>query len=145
MNDATHPAAQFCEGLTIGGFSDWYLPAINEVEVCYFNLKPTTNSNYTGGAEPMGWPNGSNPNAVPSRSSAYTSGTPAQTSATIFRTGNAEAFPTGSGYWSSTQSADPRPGYARCTNFEIGYQYNQPKGHPNYSNRRVRAIRRVAV
>ena len=29
MNNATHPAAQFCEGLTIGGFSDWYMPAIS--------------------------------------------------------------------------------------------------------------------
>ena len=32
MNDANHPAAQFCEGLTIGGFSDWYMPAKNEQE-----------------------------------------------------------------------------------------------------------------
>jgi hypothetical protein len=45
MNDASHPAAQFCEGLTIGTFSDWYMPAQNELEVCYFNLKPTTTSN----------------------------------------------------------------------------------------------------
>jgi hypothetical protein len=45
MNNASHPAAEFCEGLTIGSFSDWYMPANNELEVCYFNLKPTTLSN----------------------------------------------------------------------------------------------------
>jgi hypothetical protein len=37
MNDVVHPAAQFCEGLTVGGFSDWYMPAKNELEVCYYN------------------------------------------------------------------------------------------------------------
>jgi hypothetical protein len=59
MNNASHPAAQFCEGLTIGSFSDWYMPAQNELDVCYFNLKPTTNSNDTS--------SGTNTNAVPSR------------------------------------------------------------------------------
>jgi hypothetical protein len=87
MNNASHPAAQFCEGLTIGTFSDWYMPAKNELEVCYFNLKPTTASNVTSA--------GTNTNAVPSRGSNYTVGTPAQTSATDFQTGNTEAFAAG--------------------------------------------------
>jgi hypothetical protein len=38
-NDTSHPAAYFCKGLTIGGFSDWYLPARNELLVM-FNLGP---------------------------------------------------------------------------------------------------------
>ena len=66
MNDVTHPAAQFCEGLTIGGFTDWYMPATNELEICYYNLKPTTDSNNTS--------SGINANAVPARASNYTSG-----------------------------------------------------------------------
>jgi hypothetical protein len=77
MNDPSHPAAEFCEGLTIGGFSNWYMPAKNELEVCYYNLKPTTTSNNTG--------SGTNTNAVPSRGSNYTAGTPAQTAATDFQ------------------------------------------------------------
>jgi hypothetical protein len=60
------------------------MPAKNELEVCYFNLKPTTTSNNTG--------SGTNTNAVPSRGSNYTAGTPAQTAATDFQTGNTEAF-----------------------------------------------------
>ena len=95
MNNATHPAAQFCEALTIGGFSDWYMPAKNELEVCYYNLKPTTTSNNTS--------SGTNTNAVPSRGSNYTAGTPAQTSATAFKTGNSEAFEDPN-YWSSTEA-----------------------------------------
>jgi len=29
MNNASHPAAEFCEGLSIGGYSDWYSPRMN--------------------------------------------------------------------------------------------------------------------
>ena len=45
MNSGTYPMAQFCENLSIGGYTDWYMPAYNELEVCYYNLKPTTTSN----------------------------------------------------------------------------------------------------
>ena len=142
MNDATHPAAQFCEGLTIGGFSDWYMPAINELEVCYYNLKPSTTTNNTGG--------GANPNAVPARASNYTSGNPAQTSAADFRTGTgAEAYAVTAplsyapgAYWSST---DNTTNYARGMGFDTGY--GQAANNFTYKNTslRVRAIRRVAV
>lgn len=133
MNDATHPAAQFCEGLTIGGFSDWYMPARNELEVCYYNLKPTTTSNNTT--------RGSNANAVPARASNYTAGTPAQTTASAFITSTgAQAF-TAADYWSSTQFIAPYPQYAWRQSFSYGYQVNAPKTQSN----RVRAIRRVAV
>src|SRR5687768_13406728 len=37
INDANHPAAQFCRGLSIGGFSDWYLPAKDELSAVYTN------------------------------------------------------------------------------------------------------------
>jgi hypothetical protein len=129
MNDASHPAAQFCEGLTIGGFSDWYMPARNELEVCYYNLKPTTDSNATG--------SGTNTNAVPSRGSNYTAGTPAQTSAAAFQTGNSEAYDNPI-YWSSTELASI---YGRIQDFKYGTQGLVYKT----ASYRVRAIRRVAV
>ena len=130
MNDVTHPAAQFCEGLTIGGFSDWYMPATNELEVCYFNLKPTTQLNNTG--------SGINPNAVPARASNYTTGTPAQTTAAAFITSTgAEAF-ANDVYWSSTQVSAI---YARRQIFGNGVIYGDNK----IVDCKVRAIRRVAV
>ena len=68
MNSATYPAAQFCKAVTAGGQSDWYMPAKNELEVCYYNLKPTGAANSSG--------SGANPNSVPARASNYTSGSP---------------------------------------------------------------------
>jgi len=129
MNNASHPAAQFCEGLTIGGFSDWYMPAKNELEVCYFNLKPSTTINDTF--------SGTNTNAVPSRGSNYTSGTPARTSAAAFQSGGSEAF-TALDHWSSTENSAT---LAWKQSFNDGEQYGGSKTNPF----RVRAVRRVAV
>jgi hypothetical protein len=128
-NSTVYPAAHFCNDLTIGGFSDWYMPAKNELEVCYFNLKPTTTSNNTA--------SGTNTNAVPSRGSNYTSGTPAQTSAAAFQSGGSEVF-AAFGYWSSTE---PSATSAWRQDFGGGLQYNDYKTVSG----RVRAIRRVAV
>jgi hypothetical protein len=132
MNDATHPAAQFCEGLTIGGFSDWYMPASLELEICYYNLKPTTQSNNTG--------TGTNAYAVPARASNYTAGTPAQTSAADFKDTGAEDFST-TIYWSSTEATAT---YAVYRAFGAGSSGNFTKNNTSY-NIKVRAVRRVAV
>jgi hypothetical protein len=129
MNNASHPAAEFCEGLTIGGFSDWYMPAKNELEVCYYNLKPTTQNNDTS--------YGTNTNAVPSRNSNYSAGTPAQTSAAAFQAGGAEAFDA-EFYWASTERTSTE-GWREY--FADGFQ----GGATKTNSYRVRAIRRVAV
>ena len=103
---SAYQAATFCEGLTIGGYSDWYLPAVNELEVLYYFLKPTTDANYTGTT--VFGPNGSNANAVyPPEpvSTVYTSGSPAQTNSSIgFRTGETNAFASAR-YWTSTDNS----------------------------------------
>lgn len=128
-----YQAANFCKGLTIGGYSDWYLPAMNELEVLYYNLKPTTTANsiYSG----------SNANAVSPEpvSTNYTSGSPAQTGAGIgFRTGETNAFASGN-YWSSTEYS---PGYyAMIQTFVNGSQPYGSKSLGVY----VRAVRRIAV
>lgn len=133
MNSATYPAAQFCEAVNVGGFTDWYMPAKNELEVCYYNLKPTTTGNTTTV--------GANPNSVPIRTANYTSGTPAQTSAADFQSGGAQAF-NAIFYWASTE-AIPFPTYGRCQSFSFGNQTYVLKN--NYPAFGVRAVRRVAV
>ena len=139
MNSATYPAAQFCEAVNTGGFTDWYMPARNELEVCYYNLKPTTATNNIGF--------GANGNAVPFRGSNYTLGTPAQTTAANFQQpSGAEAFDVSTGvapvYWSSSQHP-----YFTNNAFLVqslnGRQYYNYAKNVTYFN--VRAIRRVAV
>jgi hypothetical protein len=128
-NSTVYPAGHFCNDLVIGGFSDWYMPAKNELEVCYYNLKPTTTSNNTS--------SGINTNAVPSRGSNYTAGTPAQTSATDFQSTGAEDFATDY-YWSSTESS--------ATRAYIQYFLNGGQGTDSKNKSyRVRAVRRIAV
>jgi hypothetical protein len=128
-NSTVYPAAHFCNDLVIGGFSDWYMPAQNELEVCYYNLKPSTTSNSTS--------SGINANAVPARASNYTAGNPAQTTATDFQTTGAEDFAANL-YWSSTDASATQ---ARLQYFSTGYQNSYNKNN----SFRVRAIRRVAV
>jgi hypothetical protein len=130
-NATVYPAGHFCNDLVIGGFSDWYMPAKNELEVCYYNLKPTTTSNLTSPAS------GINPNAVPARASNYTAGDPTQTSSTDFKDTGAEDFGAVF-YWSSTEFSATS---ARLQSFNNGYQDTNGK---NFLAR-VRAIRRVAV
>ena len=129
MNNASHPAAQFCESLSIGGFGDWYMPALNELEVCYYNLKPGTQLNNTS--------SGINTNAIPSRVSSYTTGNPAQTSIALFQDGGAEAFAIAD-YWCSTQFSTTN---AWAQSFDSGFQTNYAKILSLY----VRAVRRVAI
>lgn len=38
MNDAQHPAAQYCRSYSGGGHNDWYLPARNELAILRNNL-----------------------------------------------------------------------------------------------------------
>ena len=128
-NSTVYPAAHFCNNLVTGGYSDWYMPARAELEICYYNLKPTTETNTTA--------TGQNTYAIPSRGNNYTSGTPAQTSATVFKTGNAEAFNADS-YWGSTEGATTT---AYRIFFAFGSQNTQSKD--NAFN--VRAVRRVPI
>ena len=143
MNSGTYPMAQFCENLSIGGYTDWYMPAYNELEVCYYNLKPTTTSNNAS--------SGINTNAVPSRGSNYTAGDPAQTVATDFQDTNTEAFVYAGSfrfYFSSTQwdASAPTQLAVRYVYFADGaatYQGIPKTGSASYYF--VRAVRRVAV
>jgi len=128
-NSTVYPCAHFCNDLSTGGQTDWYMPAKNELEVCYFNLKPTTTANNTS--------SGINANAVPARASNYTTGNPAQTTSAAFKDTGAEDF-AADVYWSSTEFSATR---AWMQNLSNGLQFDESKTYAY----RVRAIRRVAV
>ena len=129
MNNADHPAAEFCKTLSIGGYTDWYLPARYELDIAYENLKPTTTSNITS------W--GINIYSVPARASNRTAGAPAQTSVAAFQSGGAEAFVANT-LWSSTENSSTD---AWRLDFSNGEQITRLKVATN----RVRAFRKVAL
>ena len=96
---AVSPAATAARASTTGGFTDWYIPAIYEVDIIYRNLKPINDLNYVlaDGIYSMG----TNPFAVPV-GAAYTTTVPAQTTVTAFRTNGAQAIQ--ESIWSSTRA-----------------------------------------
>lgn len=82
----------------IGGYSDWYLPSLDELELGYRYLKPTTDENGNIG---YGW--GTNPNSIPV-GAAYTTSNPSQTLVPIFQNTNEQAFKgnaMGQTYWTA--------------------------------------------
>src|SRR5690606_11910000 len=110
-NATIYPAAHWARALVINGFDDWYIPARDQRELAWRNLKPTTDANFAQAGRPTAQTvdyknNGSygdtantpglNNNSSPV-GAAYTTGVPAQTGATAFRTGGVEAFEYGSG------------------------------------------------
>lgn len=98
MAEAGSKLAEKILGMTIGGFSDWYLAAIDELDVMYRSAKPDARENACY------MRSGINLHAMPP-TLPYTPTDPKQTEVEIFRAGGAEAFETDDGYWSSTQYA----------------------------------------
>jgi hypothetical protein len=126
---ADHPAAEFCVNLSIGGFTDWYLPSRFEMDIAYFNLKPSTANN------DINW--GINDYSVPKRAANNSISYPLQTSLGAFSTGS-EAF-VANFHWSSTENA--------VTN---GWRVDLSNGLQSVSNTktgaaRIRAFRRIAL
>jgi hypothetical protein len=126
---ADHPAANFCKNLSIGGFTDWYLPARYELDIAYFNLKPSTQGNDTD------W--GSNIYSVPRRDLNNTATYPAQTTLTAFNT-SAEEFVNNT-HWSSSEGSTISGLLFRFNNGDLLTLNKQT------NLLRVRAFRRIAL
>jgi hypothetical protein len=155
-NSTIYPAAHFCNDLSIGGYTDWYFPARDELELIWRNLKPVTNNNTTIGGRPNsptpnytnlgsigtgGTDQGLNYNSDP-QGVTYTSGSPAQTSVAAFQTGGAEAMTFGSNYyWSSTEYSSSQAWYQFYDTTYPGYQNDANKTVAYY----VRAVRRSII
>lgn len=134
VSDSTGPNAGVYDttnatGTGISGYNDWYIPAKNELEILYYNLKPTTTSNTTA--------SGINPDAIPARASNYTAGNPAQTTASLFQGTNAQAFSTPNDYLSATEGSSSQ---AWGQSFDHG---GQGVNNKNSNGAWARAIRRV--
>ncbi|KWT10592.1 hypothetical protein CFBP3846_03685 [Pseudomonas syringae pv. avii] len=116
--------------LTIGGFTDWAIPARDVQELQYRHFKPTTEENWANSR------NGDNPHSEPV-GLLYSEEDPLQTVHEAFQEGGPEAF-RDTWYWSSSQ----RSAYgAFFQGFDVGGQVNHVKGY----GLRVRPVRRVLI
>lgn len=146
INDASHPAAQYCRAYTGGGNNDWYLGARDEMELLFRNLKPIVFNNDTAprAANCGGGGNGINPNSIPV-GAQYTLTDPGQTAAANFRnTGTQFLNSSGSAYWTSTQAigASPNTNNAIAKFMSQGNELAVGKTNPTGI---VRPMRRVWV
>lgn len=160
MRDAdtstVYPAAHWARNLNIGGRTDWYIPARDELELCWRNLKPTTAANYAtadrsaasfsyannGSYGDTAKTHGTNNNSAPV-GAAYTASVPGQTAATAFHTGGEEAYEFGSAYYWSSSDYNASSAWRQYwySTFPGGQDYGG--GKP--SAFRVRAVRRSVI
>lgn len=154
-NSTEYPAAHAVRAMVINGKYDWYIPARDQRELGWRNLKPVTVNNQTNRADTAEFnytkdgsygdvnaaANGTNLNSAP-QGAAYTTGNPAQTAAAAFRPGGAEAFEYGSAnYWTCSE-------YSASSAWLHGFASASPGGQ-NYSGKsgllRLRAVRRSII
>jgi hypothetical protein len=136
----------------INTYTDWYIPARDELELLWRNLKPNTSNNtitrpsaaidYVRDAntDDTGFElNGENEHSDPV-GAGYTSTVPAQTAVTAFRVGGAEEI--GGVYWSSSEFSSANAWYQYFGTSNPGYQYGSNKYN---SQHRARAVRRSVL
>ena len=131
MAKAGSALATWARGLDLGGYTDWYLPARDELELCYRQLKPWRDENYQ-------YRSGDNPSSVPA-GYPYTDTDPPQTPVANFQDSGPDAF-ADDWYWSSTQVAGAEQ-FAWCQDFGYGLQSRRRKT----DELRARAVRRCKL
>ena len=135
-SSTVYPLAHWANNLSIASKTDWYVPARDELELCWRNLKPTTQNNYTTArddSQTVNYENlgsygdtsgqmGNNYNSSPA-GSTYSATVPAQV------------------YWSSTDYSVTGASGAYWYNTLGGYQFSYGKS----SNFQARAVRRSII
>ena len=150
------PIFEFCDEVRTSdpvpddGGSDWYIPAVDELELLHRHFKPGTEDNYTGERSsdfPDPWDNGYNPSSDP-QGTAYTESDPEQTTVADFQGSSGEETLQFEGdsddnrLWSATEASGDRawPQYFRGS--RAGAQRSNVKDGTTI---RCRLVRRVLL
>jgi hypothetical protein len=151
-NDASYEAFEHIRSIRSSdpvpsdGGSDWYLPAMDELELIYRNLKPVTADNFTFDSTrvfPGQHNSGFNPSSDPTGSAYTATGEPFQTSVTDFQNGGAEAVDL-ERYWSSTDADEGGSAWNQIFT-KSGSEGKQLALFKDLTSRSVRPVRRVPV
>jgi hypothetical protein len=132
MADGGSKLGKWARDLRIAGHDDWYIPSLDELEVIYRNLKPTTEENWCY------MRSGINLHAI-TPTEPYTPDFPLQTQAELFKVGESEALEA-RWYLASTRFASD----SYCAwgqDFSNGSQYFTGK----YDELRARAVRSLVI
>jgi hypothetical protein len=152
-NDSAYEAYEFIRTIRTSNpvpsdnGSDWYLPAMDELELMYRNLKPVTASNNTFSstrAFPGTQNSGFNPSSDPTGAQYDgTNSNPSQTSLVDFQSGGAEAINLAV-YWSSTDANEEGRAWVQLFT-PAGVEGIQGADPKNITTLSVRAVRRVVL
>jgi hypothetical protein len=127
-----YPTASYCASLSVGGYTDWYLPSYYEMLAIYYLFKPTTANNNTGF--------GANPYSVPKRTTNFTATNPLMTPITSFQRPNSQ-------HWGILFG--PRTSNQDLANSSNAYGMDYATGGIFANNKTfvgpVRAIRQIAL
>jgi len=156
LGDSDYEVHDYIDGLSAAVAteqgSDWYLPALDELELFYRNLKPNDANNRTDGQNKAGgaFPttvstHGTNPSSLPT-GTGYTNNprNPDESPLALFKAGGAQVL-SQLRYWSTTEAnGGATQGRAWLQNFTStgseGYQNANIKDLTNFSVRPARRI-----
>ena len=146
----TYPAADYCYGLAYPAddASGWYLPAMDELELIYRNLKSTTENNDTSSRPAGTFPgvdarHGENISSDPTGAD-YEASVPARTAVAAFQAGGAQALgrqDQNDYYWTATEYTATWAWYQAQSGAVAGRQ----AGSSKTGSRWVRPVRRLPL
>lgn len=144
LNSFRSPVFEWARSQVINGFNDWYIPARDEAELMYRNLKYNNTLNVTGQrplqSDDVSRVNGHNVNSYPPQP-GYTANDPAMTTAPLFAGSGIENISYSQEYtFTSTESS------SNANEIWVANVYNGMQSLASKSSRRaVRLIRRVLI
>lgn len=156
------PAAKYCYDLAVGGYTDWYLPSILELELLYRVFKPSETANVTtavtatdvgGGSVWSGGMYGLQTYSTPAAAAYTNSGVqatnPSMTSVQAFQGSGVQEGFSSVPYWSSSAPGSSVSARENGTYLQFNdgraFGSGSATGDTLYTTttRRVRAVRRV--